>query len=267
LSDLLDVFRLDGRAAVVTGAASGIGRAVADVLAAAGARVVLGDVDLAAAQSAAHEIASGGGTAIAQRCDVSVRADQAALVALAVREWGGLDVMANVAGVPSDGPLADVTEAELDRVLAINVKGTLFGCQAAVPAMAARGGGSIVNVASGAIDLAVPNYGLYAASKAAVTMFSQTLAAEVGRHGIRVNVLAPGATLTNFTQRHLRDTEGNVDPARLDAFLAAMRTRSPLGLVGAPIDQAWLVLYLASDASRFCTGQVWRANGGQTIIR
>ncbi len=267
MSDLLDVFRLDGRAAVVTGAASGIGRAAACVLAAAGARVVLGDLDLAGAESAVREITSRGGTALAQRVDVAVRADQEALVATALREWDRLDVMANVAGVPSDGPLADVTEAELDRVVAINLKGTLFGCQAAVPAMSARGGGSIVNVASAAIDLAVPNYGLYALTKSAVVMLSQTLAAEVGRDGIRVNVIAPGATLTNFTQRHLRDAEGNVDPARLDAFLAAMRERSPLGLVGAPIDQAWLVLYLASDASRFCTGQIWRANGGQTIPR
>jgi len=237
------------------------------VLAAAGARVMLGDLDRAGAETAAREIGARGGTALAQRVDVAVRAEQEALVATALREWDRLDVMVNVAGVPSDGPLADVTEAELDRVIAINVKGTLFGCQAAVPAMAARGGGSIVNVASAAIDGAVPNYGLYAASKAAITMMSQTLATEVGSHGIRVNVIAPGATLTNFTQRHLRDAAGNVDPGRLDAFLAAMRARSPLGLVGAPIDQAWLVLYLASDASRFCTGQIWRANGGQTIPR
>ncbi|HKA16501.1 MAG TPA: SDR family oxidoreductase [Myxococcota bacterium] len=266
MSDLLDVFRLDGRVAAITGAASGIGRAVAHVLAAAGAHVVLGDLDESGARAAAREIEDRGGTARARRVDVAVRADQDALVALALSEFGRLDVMANVAGVPSDGPLADVDEAELDRLLAINVKGTLFGCQAAVRAMAERGG-SIVNVASGAIDLAVPNYGLYALTKAAVVMLSQTLAAEVGRHGIRVNVLAPGATLTNFTQRHLRGADGSVDPARLESFLAAMRARSPLGLVGEPIDQAWLVLYLASDASRFCTGQIWRANGGQTIPR
>ena len=266
MKELFDVFRLDGRAAVVTGAASGIGRAIADVLAAAGARVVLGDLDVTGAQTAAQEIAGLGGTALAQRIDVAVRADHEALAALAMREWGRLDVVANVAGVPSDGPLADVGEAELDRLLAINVKGTLFGCQAAVRAMAGRGG-SIINVASGAIDLAVPNYGLYALTKAAITMMSQTLATEVGRLGIRVNVLAPGATLTNFTQRHLKDADGNIVPERLEAFLTAMRGRSPLGLVGEPIDQAWLALYLASDASRFCTGQIWRANGGQTIPR
>ena len=266
MSDPLDVFRLDGRVAVVTGAASGIGRAIADVLAGAGARVLLGDLDEVGAQSAAREIADRGGSALAQCADVAARADHDALATRALREWDRLDVWANVAGVPSDGPLADVSEAELDRLLAINLKGSLFGCQAAVRAMTARGG-SIINVASGAIDLAVPNYGLYALTKAAVVMLSQTLATEVGHQGIRVNVLAPGATLTNFTQRHLKDADGNVVPERLDAFLTAMRSRSPLGLVGEPIDQAWLALYLASDASRFCTGQIWRANGGQTIPR
>lgn len=266
MTDLLDVFRLDGRVAVVNGAGSGIGRAIADVLADAGARVALGDLDAAAAQAAASEITARGGTALAQRIDVAVRADHEALVGRALREWGRLDVAAHVAGVPSDGPLADVSEAELDRVLAIHVKGTLFGCQAAVRAMAGRGG-SIINMASGAIDLAVPNFGLYALTKAAIAMMSQTLATEVGPLGIRVNVLAPGATLTHFTKRRLRDEQGNVDPARLETFLASMRTRSPLGLVGEPIDQAWIALYLASDASRFCTGQIWRVNGGQTIPR
>jgi 3-oxoacyl-[acyl-carrier protein] reductase len=266
VSDLFDVFRLDGRVAVVTGAANGIGRAIADVLADAGARVVLGDLDAAGAETAAREIVGRGGNALAQRVNVAVRAEQDALVATAMHEWGRLDVMANVAGVPSDGPLADVSEAELDRVLAIHVKGTLFGCQAAVRAMTGRGG-SIINVASAAIDSAVPNFGLYALTKSAITMMSQTLASEVGQHGIRVNVLAPGATLTNFTKRRLKDADGNVVPERLDAFLAAMRERSPLGLVGEPIDQGWLALYLASDASRFCTGQIWRANGGQTITR
>jgi 3-oxoacyl-[acyl-carrier protein] reductase len=173
--------------------------------------------------------------------------------------------MCNVAGIPSDGRLGELAEAEFDRVVGINVKGTLFGCQAAVRAMAPRGSGSIVNVASGAIDRAVPGYGLYALTKAAVTQLTQTLATEVGPAGIRVNVLAPGVTITKFSERHLRRPDGTLDPARYDAFLASMKGMSPLGLVGEALDQAWLILYLASDASRYCTGQIWRANGGATI--
>ena len=265
MSDLLDVFRLDGRVAAVTGAASGIGRAVAEVLAAAGARVVLGDLDLAGARAAAREIEGRGGTALAQRIDVAVRADHEALVALALREWGRLDVMANVAGVPSDGPLADVSEAELDRLLAINVKGTLFGCQAAVRAMAERGGGSIVNVASGAIDLAVPNYGLYALTKAAVVMMSQTLATEVGRHGIRVNAIAPGMILTNFSRHNFVDEQGNVIPEKLEQYHKNAGRMSPLGRAGDPQDVAKSFLYLVSDAAAFITGQIERPNGGVSM--
>jgi 3-oxoacyl-[acyl-carrier protein] reductase len=267
MRDPLDVFRLEGRVAVVTGAASGIGKAVAEVLAAAGARVVLGDLDEKGAEEAAAAIRKQGAEAVAQRVDVARRAEVDALVSRALDAWGRLDALVNVAGIPADGALDTLSEAEFDRVIAINVKGTLFGCQAAVRAMAPRGGGSIVNVASGAIDRAVPNYGLYAITKSAVAQLTQTLATEVGKHGIRVNALAPGVTLTKFTDRHLRAPDGSVDPARYDAFVAAMRGMSPLGLVGEAIDQAWLVLYLVSDASRYCTGQIWRANGGQTSPR
>jgi 3-oxoacyl-[acyl-carrier protein] reductase len=263
--DIQEIFGLAGRVAVVTGGASGIGRSVAEVLASAGARVVLGDLDAAGAEAAAAAIREFGGEALAQAADVSQREQAQALVERAAAEWGGLDILCNVAGVPADGPLSELAEAEFDRVVAINVKGTLFACQAAARAMQSRGGGSIINVASGAIDLAVPNYGLYALTKAAVTQLTQTLAVELGPHGIRVNVLAPGVTLTNFTKRHLKNADGSIDPERYEGFVAAMKQLSPLALVGEAIDQAWLVLYLASDASRFCTGQIWRANGGATI--
>lgn len=265
MHDIQEIFGLDGRVAVVTGAASGIGRAVAEVLSSAGARVVVGDLDAAGAEEAAAAIRDSGGEAVAQEVDISQRSQVEALVERGVVEWGGLDVMCNVAGVPSDGPLGDLSEKEFDRVVGINVKGTLFGCQAAAAAMTRRGGGSIINVASAAIDLAVPNYGLYALTKAAVTQLTQTLAVELGPEGVRVNVLAPGATLTNFTKRHLKNPDGSINPERYEGFVEAMKNTSPLGAVGEAIDQAWLVLYLASDASRFCTGQIWRANGGATI--
>jgi 3-oxoacyl-[acyl-carrier protein] reductase len=180
---------------------------------------------------------------------------------------GRLDVLCNVAGVPSDGPLGSLAETEFDRVLAINLKSVLFGCQAALPLMAAQGAGSIVNVASAVIDAPTAGYGLYAISKAGVASLTQTLALEAGPLGVRVNAIAPGVTRTAFTERHLRGPDGATDPARLEAFLAAMRARSPLGRIGEAIDQAWLVLYLASDAARFCTGQIWRANGGQALAR
>jgi 3-oxoacyl-[acyl-carrier protein] reductase len=267
VTTLAEVFRLDGRVAAVTGAANGIGAACAEVLATAGAHVLLGDVDEAGADAVAERIRSFGGTALVQRCDVALRAEVQAFVERAARELGRLDVLCNVAGVPSDGPLADVTEAEFDRVLGINLKSVLYACQAALPVMATRGAGSIINVSSGVIDAPTAGYGVYAMTKAAVASLTQTLALEAGPQGVRVNAIAPGATLTAFTKRHLEGPDGETDPARLEAFLDAMRQRSPLGRVGDALDQAWLVLYLASDASRFSTGQIWRANGGQAFGR
>jgi 3-oxoacyl-[acyl-carrier protein] reductase len=267
MSDVFDVFRLDGRAALVTGAASGIGAAIAEVLAGAGARVAAVDVDAAGAEATAERVLESGGTARAFRCDVASRSEVEATVAAAHAAFSRLDVLCNVAGVPSDGPLADVPEGEVDRVLGINLKGTLFACQATLRVMAAQRSGSIVNVSSAVIDSPAAGYGLYAISKAGVASLTQTLALEAGPLGVRVNALAPGATLTAFTQRHLRGPDGAVDAARLDAFVGAMRARSPLGRVGEASDQAWLALYLASDASRFCTGQIWRANGGQALAR
>lgn len=267
MRDVFEVFRLGGRAAIVTGAASGIGAAIAEVLAGAGARVALADVDREGAEAVGRRIREDGGEARAFACDVSRRSEVDALVADAHAAFGRLDVLCNVAGVPSDGPLASVSEEEVDRVLAVNLKSVLFASQAALRVMAPQRSGSIVNVASAVIDAPAPGYGLYAITKAGVASLTQTLALEAGPLGIRVNALAPGATLTAFTQRHLRAPDGAVDPARLEGFVNAMRARSPLGRVGEAIDQAWLALYLASDAARFCTGQIWRANGGQALAR
>ena len=262
----LGAFDLTGRVAVVTGAATGIGKSVAEALAAVGASVVVADLDGTQAESAAAEITDRGGIAIAMATDVSRQAEVDALVAHAADRFGRLDVMANVAGIPGDGLLESVTEEQLDKVIQVNLKGVYFGCQAAARVMARSGGGSIVNVSSAAIDFPCPNNSVYALTKAAVAMLTMSLASELGPSGIRVNAIAPGVTLTHFTTRHLIDAEGNRDQALYDEKVAAYQKMSPIGVVGDPADQALQVLYLASDASRFVTGAILRANGGVGMV-
>ena len=266
-SDVLSAFDLTGRTAVVTGGASGIGEATAQVLAGAGANVVAGDIDAEGAERTAKGIVERGGNAVAMRTDVTSKADVDALVDRGVSEFGRVDAVVNVAGIAMDGLIKDATEEQFDRVMAINAKGTLFGCQAGLRVMSEQGSGSIINVSSTAIDTPAPKYGLYAMTKAAVAQLTMTLAIEAGRYGIRVNTIAPGATVTPFTARHAHNPDGTLNPEAYDMFVDAMRKLSPLRLVGEAVDQAYLVLFLASDASRFCTGQMWRANGGQAIVR
>lgn len=264
--DALSAFNLSGRTAVVTGAGSGIGRATAEVLAGAGANVVCGDIDDEAAQQTMKLITEAGGKAVAHRVNVSSKDEVEALVDRAVSEFGRLDVMANVAGIASDGALTDATEAELDRIISVNLKGVLFGCQAAIRVMKEQGSGSIINVGSTAVDTPAPAYGVYSITKAGVAQMTKTFAFEVGRYGIRVNTVAPGMTVSGFTARHIYEPDGTINQERYDQFVTRMKKLSPLGIVGEPIDQAYLILYLASDASRFSTGTVWRANGGQSML-
>jgi 3-oxoacyl-[acyl-carrier protein] reductase len=263
---LSQAFDLHGKVAVVTGGASGIGKATAAVLAEAGAAVVVADIDVAGAEQTVTEIEADGGTATAIAVDTRQRRDLDAAVQRAVDQHGGLDIMCNVAGVPSDGPMAEVPEDEVDRIIGINVKGVLFGCQAAAPAMKARGGGAIVNVSSTGIDVPRFGNGLYAMSKAAVAMMSMMLAGELGVHGIRVNAIAPGATITKFSEHHFYDEHGNRDEARGAEFVERMKEFSPLGVVGEAMDQALLMLYLVSPAAKYATGNIFRVNGGQAMV-
>jgi 3-oxoacyl-[acyl-carrier protein] reductase len=266
--DALSAFRMDGKVAVVTGGASGIGEAASIVLAGAGASVVVGDLNLVGATDTVKQIEANGGTAVAHEVDVTSRADVDALVQRAVDEWGRLDCMANVAGIAAEGPVADITEDEFDRLIAINLKGTLWGCQAAMRAMKELGnGGSIINTASTSIDVGAPGYGLYAMTKAAVAQLTMSMVWEAGPVGIRVNTIAPGTTITPFTSRHAYNEDGSLNQERYDQFVQRMKNISPIKAVGDAMDQAHLILYLASDAGKFCTGQVWRANGGQAIVR
>jgi 3-oxoacyl-[acyl-carrier protein] reductase len=260
--EALAAFDLTGRVAVVTGAASGIGRASAELLGAAGAAVLCADLDLDGAQSTAVQLAEAGTRALARRVDVTGAGELDALVDAAVTDLGRLDVMANVAGIILQAPVVDFEDDAFDRIMAVNLTGVFRGCRAAARVMSVQGSGSIVNMASAAIDTPSPGLAGYGMAKAAVVQLTRVLATEMGPLGVRVNAVAPGFVETAMTSRRFVSTDGTVDEAHRQAVLDAVARSTPLRMVGRPEDIAHAVLYLASDASRFVTGQIVRPNGG-----
>jgi 3-oxoacyl-[acyl-carrier protein] reductase len=263
--ELPSAFDLTGRIAVVTGAGSGIGRGSAVRLAEVGATVVCTDIAADDAEATAASIRDAGGDATAVPADVTSQAEVDDLVVGVVRDHGRLDVMANIAGIIITNRLLDVSEEELDKVLAVNMKGVFFGCQAAARQMVEQGSGSIVNMASAAIDAPAPNLVSYGMAKAAITQLTRILATDIGPKGVRVNAVAPGFVMTEMTTRHFTDAEGNVDPTLKDEVATRMSKGVALRRVGQPDDIAWAVVYLASDASSFMTGQIVRPNGGAVM--
>src|SRR3954466_16194730 len=265
MTTIADAFDLTGRVALVTGAGRGLGRAISARLAEAGATVVCADIDHATATETASTIRADGHRAAPVHLDVTRRADVEALVDQIVADQGHLDVMVNNAAIIADGLVLDTTEEDLDRVLAVNFKGVFFGCQAAGRVMVAQRSGSIINMASGAIDMPTPALVSYATAKAAVAQLSRTLAMELAPHQVRVNAIAPGWIDTPMNERYARRPDGSIDEQQQREYKAMRAKLSPMGLAGEPDDIAFAALYLAAPAAKFVTGIVMRPNGGSTM--
>ncbi len=248
--------RLSGKVALITGGASGIGRATALLLAREGAAVAVADVDEVGAQTVAQAIVGQGGRAIALHCDVSQAADCQRVVQQTVGELGGLDVLFNNAGIIRRADVLETTEEEWDRVMAVNVKSVFLLSKYAVPVMAQAGGGAIVNTGSGWGLVGGRDAVSYCASKGAVVNMTRAMALDHGAQNIRVNCVCPGDTDTGML-RHEAWQLG----ASEEEFLAEAADR-PLKRIGKPEDIAQAVLYLASDAASFVTGTALVVDGG-----
>lgn len=256
LPDPTSAFRVDGRRAVVTGAAGGIGRQVAVTLAGAGASVVVADLDRDGLDATVEAVASAGGEATPMTVDVSDHGSIDAM-AEAIAAIGSVDVWANVAGILRSAPVVSTTDDDLNAIIDVNLKG-LFWCSAAAGrAMADAGTGSLINVSSSSAEMAAPGAGAYAMSKAGVISLTRTLAFELGPK-VRVNAVAPGLVRTSMTSAFFERPKNG----RSTGHLEQATTMVPLQTHGEPIDVALCILFLASDASRYFTGQVLRPNGG-----
>ncbi len=249
---------LEGKVAVVTGAANGMGRATAILFAQEGARVVIADVDEANGSSAVTEIRTAGGEATFVRCDVSKEAEVRELVHTAEREYGGLHTIFNNAGIEQPvTPSTDVTEELFDRVIGINLKGTFFGCKHAIPLLLKSGGGTIVNNSSVSAFANVGGNISYGSSKGAIMSMTRILAIEYARQNIRVNAICPGVIDTPMNQRNLEKSDDH------DAVRERWMAVTPIGRMGTPLEIARTVLYLASDMSSFTTGVGLLIDGGR----
>jgi NAD(P)-dependent dehydrogenase (short-subunit alcohol dehydrogenase family) len=250
--------RLDGTVAIVTGGGRGIGRGVVERLARQGARVLVADLDAGAAEDAAAEAGRLGPVAVAHRVDMGDAEQAAGLAGVALDRFGRLDLLVNNAAWRyTPRAVGDVDEEYWRAMFAVNVGGTLRACQAAAPAMARSGGGSIVNVSSVMFLLGTATKVVYQTSKGAINDLTRALARDFARHRVRVNAVAPGVI----------ETQRTVPDAHTPAFRAAYLDsgRIPVGRIGQPADIASVVLFLASRAGAGVNGQVVAVDGGLSL--
>jgi glucose 1-dehydrogenase len=250
--------RLLGKKILVTGSSKGIGRGIAVRFAQEGADVVINyNSDPNGADEALAEVKAAGRHGVAIQGNTGSVDAVRQLVARSVDALGGLDVLVNNAGIESHAPFWDVSEADYDRILNVNLKGVFFGSQAFVQHCRTRGrGGKIINISSVHEDLAFPNFAAYCASKGGLRMLARTLAVELGPLGITINNIAPGAIETPINAKLLNDPEK----------LGALTRQIPLGRLGQPGDVAGLATFLASNDSDYVTGSTYFVDGGLTVF-
>lgn len=242
---------LEGRGAVVTGAAQGIGLEIARVFCANGARVVLGDRDGDAARAAAETLVAEGAAAIGVACDVTVPEQVDALVATCVETYGALDIFVNNAGVTRDSTMRKMTIEDFDTVIDVHLKGTWLGTRAASLVMRDQGRGAIVNISSLSGKIGLPGQTNYSAAKAGIVGLTKAAAKELAHLGVRVNAVQPGLIRTAMTEAMRQD------------IWDAKEREVPLQRAGEPVEVANAVLFLASDLASYITGTVVEVTGGR----
>jgi len=250
--------RLKGKVAIITGAAGGLGRAQALLLAKEGAKVVVTDIDKIKGQKIAEEVRNEGGEAVFIKHDVTSESDWSEVIRKALAEFGKLDILVNNAGILLVKKIEDTSLVEWRQLMSINLEGVFLGTKYAIGAMKKSGGGSIINMSSAGGIVGTLNSSAYNASKGAVRLFTKVAALECSKAGynynIRVNSVHPGVIETQMTEDILKD----------EAVRKSREDRHPIGRLGEPEDLAYGVLYLASDESKFITGAELVIDGGWT---
>jgi 2-hydroxycyclohexanecarboxyl-CoA dehydrogenase len=252
--------RLSGKTALVTGAARGIGRAIALALGREGAQVAVLDILRDGAEAVRGELEALGVKGLALGVDLTHRREVDRAVEDILAQWGQLDIVVNNAGWDKLEPFLQSQEETWEKIIDVNFKSVLYVCRAALPHMVERGSGRVISIASDAGRVGSTGEAVYAGAKGAIIAFSKTLARELARHGITVNVVCPGLTETPLLQG-IRD-----ESPRAAKVIEAVTRAIPLGRVGQPEDIAGAVAFLASPAADFITGQTLSVSGGLTMV-
>jgi len=251
------LFRLDGKAALITGAGSGIGEEIARLFVAQGASCVIADIDEAGGRRVANDL---GNLCPFRRMDVTDSDDVKAGMEFAVDRYGKLDILVNNAGIGLVGNVEETAETDFERLMRVNVSGVFLGCKHAIPFMVKQGAGNIINIGSVAGMVGIERRFAYSATKGAVIAITRQLAIDYVGIGIRVNCISPGTIYTPFVEGYLRKFHAH----ELDETKAKLDARQPMGRMGRPDEIAKAALYLSADESEFVTGSILTIDGGLT---